>query len=258
MKRVVTFVLLSMAFSLSGCATNETIKRLNNEVSNLNNTIERQTSEISNLEEKNRKLEADLNFTKEVKGNLEDEKGDLISTVSSLKTNVRSTVNTVINTLTSDLLSNDNVMDRIGSSAITRNKNDKRKKITLVDRKNPVENAGTIYRTTGYFSGPSEYKVQVVRPVEKDSYVVWESQTIIIPKAGNFHFNFKVPVKVEKGDILGYVFAKEVNVYYALGTGSIGSFEGTAELGSKFSLSKIAGESQKRAYSLAVHGLLGV
>ncbi len=126
---------------------------------------------------------------------------------------------------------------------------------TAVLVKNAMPSNGTMLGTRGFFTIPCSYHVLVLRQGGKGWFVVWESAAFIIEKAGLKQFEFKVPVSVNKGDIMGYVFENSVGVPYDLGTGNMMYTSEKLSMGNFILLSKLKAKSDKRAYSLGVLGI---
>ena len=211
---------------------------------------------ISELRLEKTKLQEDFDYQKTVSISVKTERDHQYKENELVKKLVRRAINEQFNALTS-LMEHEELLDVIGGEILAR-KNTAGEDICLIDRERSVPAAGTLIGSWGYFIGPGTYKVQIIRPVEKDHIVVWESDLLTATEEGMKKFLFPAPVRVEKGDLIGFTFKGTVNVPYDLGTGATGYLSDRPSLGDKVKIEKISAEGDKRAYSIQVVGMLEV
>jgi hypothetical protein len=108
----------------------------------------------------------------------------------------------------------------------------------------------------GYFQNPGAVYVRVLRPIDEKLVVIWASRSIEVPAKGEQQLKFPVSFGVEKGDYLAYYFDQPAMVSFDTGTGNSQYLTSDKQVGSLIRPSSLKGESEKRAYSLGVFGLL--
>ena len=246
--------LLLFAALLFGCQTPPNIQQLENKNQTLQQQLNSTNQKITTLESDHKKLNTEMNEKNRLIGIMETEKTSLTKESTLLRGQLRTFVQGQIDSLKSFLL-NSNLLDYIGGELIRRKKYDN-KPLMLVDNKNPIPQAGVLTGLGGYFAKPTTVIVKVLRKVNDDLVVVWESKTMTISKTGIVKKNFPVNVGVEKGDIIGYNFPKLATVSFDEGTGDTRTTQENLNLGKTVKLSSLDKSKQKRAYSLGVYALL--
>ena len=247
-------ILLLCAALLLGCQTPPNIQQLENKNQTLQQQLNSANQKINTLESAHKKLNAKLNEKNRLVGIMDTEKTSLTKESTLLRGQLRTFVQGQIDSLKSFLL-NSNLLDYIGGELVGRKKYDN-KPLMLVDNKNPIPQAGVLTGLGGYFAKPTTVMVKVLRKVNDDLVVVWESNMLTIKKSGLVKKNFPVNVGIEKGDIIGYYFPKLATVSFDEGTGDTLITKKNLKLGKTVKLSSLDKADQKRAYSLGVYALL--
>ena len=247
-------ILLFSTALLFGCQTPPNIQQLENKNQTLQQQLNSANQKINTLESDYKKLNSEMNEKSRVMGIIDTEKTSLTKESTLLRSQLRTFVQGQIDSLKSFLL-NSNLLDYVGGELVRRKKYDN-KPLMLVDNKNPIPQAGVLTGLGGYFAKPTTVMVKVLRKVNDDLVVVWESNILTIKKTGLIKKNFPVNVGIEKGDIIGYYFPKLATVSFDEGTGDTRITEKNLRLGKTVSLSSLDKGEQKRAYSLGVYALL--
>jgi len=102
--------------------------------------------------------------------------------------------------------------DFIGNPLIARENTDAANNM-IINVAHPVPSQGQINGIGGYFTGPCEVYIKLLRPVGKD-YVVTYSKALTIDAAepGERLIDFEQPIIARKGDIVAYYFPGPVPV----------------------------------------------
>ena len=153
-----------------------------------------------------------------------------------------------------DFSQNSDFLDYIGGELIER-KEMEGNDLALVDLKNRIFSGGTLLGTWGYFSSPCRYLVNILRKANGEWFVVWQDGPFNVSSTKKQTFNFRIPVSVEKGDVVAYAFQGPVGVSYDNGTGETLYTEEKLKLESSLASSELRGESDKRSYSIGVVGI---
>jgi len=239
---------------LTGCTSaSNKVKLIEEQNRNLTADLKTAHTQISALEKEKTDLISEIEVSKNVSVALKKEKGVRTKDLWSLRQDIRTFIKKQIVSLR-EFSKNQNFLDYLGGELIDREKIGG-KNLTLIDVKNAMPSNGTMLGTRGFFTIPCSYHVLVLRQSGKGWFVVWESGTFMIEKAGLKQFEFKIPVSVNKGDIMGYVFENSVGVPYDLGTGNMMYTSEKLSMGNFILLSKLKDKSEKRAYSLGVLGI---
>lgn len=102
--------------------------------------------------------------------------------------------------------------DFIGNELVARG-NSGGEGMFIIDTANPIPSGGQINGIGGYFLGPADITVKLLRPVGMD-YIVTYNQQIHVDadSPGTKTIDFDKPLIVKKDDLLAYYFPKNVNV----------------------------------------------
>ncbi|MDH3947439.1 MAG: hypothetical protein OEU74_00605 [Gammaproteobacteria bacterium] len=246
------FILGSL--TLTACQTPPNMQQLQSEKQTLQVELKAAEQEITKLKSERDTLQSELNEANRVIGVMGGEKSARVKESSTLRNEVRRFVQRQIDGLKTFLVKGD-LLDYVGGEQVARKKYDNRP-LMLVDLQNTVPRPGVLTGVGGYFAKPTQMVVKVLRPVNNDLVVIWESRPIAINKAGQVNAAFPVTVGVEKGDVLGYYFPKPATATFDTGTADTRYTKDNLRPGSKLSPSSLSGKKERRAYALGVYGLL--
>ncbi|MCW9024837.1 MAG: hypothetical protein OQK73_09140 [Gammaproteobacteria bacterium] len=247
-------LLFTCCLFLFGCQAPMNVQQLENKNQSLQQQLGQANQRISALESTNQKINADLKESNRIAAVMDKEKLSVNKESTALRGQLRSFVQLQIDSLKSFLL-NSNLLDYIGGELVKRTKYDN-KPLMLVDAKNPIPQPGVLNGVGGYFVKPTTLIVKVLRKVNDNFVVAWESKPLAINKTGFVKKRFPINVGVEKGDIIGYYFPKLATVSFDEGTGDTRYTKENLTLGSRLKLSSLSDRDNKRAYSLGVYALL--
>ncbi len=239
---------------LTACQTPPNMQQLQNEKQALQVELKAAEQEISNLKSERDTLQSELDEANRVIGVMGGEKSARVKESSTLRNEVRRFVQRQIDGLKSFLVKGD-LLDYVGGEQVARKKYDNRA-LMLVDLQNAVPRPGVLTGAGGYFAKPTRMVVKVLRPVNDNLVVIWESQPMAIKKAGKVNVTFPVSVGVEKGDVLGYYFPNLATATFDTGTADTRYTKQNLRPGSKIKPSSLSGKKERRAYALGVYGLL--
>ena len=242
------------SLTLTACQTPPNMQQLQSEKEALQVELKAAEEEIAKLALERDTLQSELDETNRVLSVMGGEKSARVKESSTLRNEVRRFVQRQIDGLKSFLVKGD-LLDYVGGEQVARKKYDNRP-LTLVDLQNPVPRPGVLTGAGGYFAKPTQMVVKVLRPVNENLVVIWESQPIAINKAGKVNVTFPVTVGVEKGDVLGYYFPKLATATFDTGTADTRYTKENLPPGSKIKPSSLSGKRERRAYALGVYGLL--
>jgi len=158
-----------------------------------------------------------------------------------------------------DFLSEVELEDFIGNELIKREYSGE-SGLFIVDMANPVPSDGQINGIGGYFLGPTEVVVKLLRPMGKE-FIVTDSKNLNfeIDKDGKTYIDFDNPLIVKKDDIIAFYFPKSVTVPYdsGLGVSTYSSLkEDKYESGGRIASDDLSQANQiKRKYSLNYYGI---
>src|SRR5690606_11769446 len=110
------------------------------------------------------------------------------------------------------------LLDYVGGELVQRAKLDPNA-IFLVDLANPMLRTGTLTGVGGYFAKPATFSVKILRQVEQNLVVIWDSKPLAVTRAGLNRIDFSVSVGIEQGDVIGYYLADPASVSFDEGTG---------------------------------------
>lgn len=252
---MIRFALIFIGFVfIVGCQTPANIQQLESKNQVLQNKLNSNRQQTIKLKSERDKLRIELNEAQRVIDVIDDEKTARVKESTALRNQIRIFVQRQIDSLKAFLI-NSNLLDYVGGELVRRKKYDNRSML-LVDLKNITPRGGVLTGVGGYFVKPTKFTVKVFRKVNDKLVVIWESRPLLINKTGLVKKNFPVTVGVEKGDIIGYYFPKQATVSFDEGTADTRYIDQNLRPGHSIDLSSLSGESQKRAYSLGVYGLL--
>lgn len=88
--------------------------------------------------------------------------------------------------------------------------------ILIINVDSPVPSGGQINGIGGFFTGPADIVIKLLRPVGSDYIVIYNKQVQVDAEAtpGKKYIDFDSPFIVKKGDIIAYYFPGPVNVPY--------------------------------------------
>jgi len=247
-------VALTAAMALAGCQTPANVKQLQDENLHLQTQLEAANGKIGDLQAKQRMLTADIAELNRVIGVLDTEKNSRVRESSSLRGSVRTFVQAQIDHL-KEFLVEGNLLDYVGGELVERQQTDD-KPLMLVDLANPMPKNGVLTGLAAHFTKPVTFTAKVLRPVEDDLVVIWESKPFNIGQPGINRVNFPVSVGVERGDVMGYYFSTPAAVSFDMGTGDTRFQNGDITLGGVIRTASLQGQNNRRAYSVGVYGLL--
>ena len=247
------FILVSIF--LSGCQT------LNPQIEELQEKNDYLTQELSNTKDKLQQLETEnIELSRKVArlNNVTDvlniEKDSLQENSTSLRSQVRKFFQNNIDELKNFLIVSD-LQDYIGSEQLSRPGIEERS-LMLIDLENKLPSDGILTSVGGFFVKPGSIIVKVLRPINDEFVVIWESKEIIVEKSGQQMLSFPITVNVEQNDVIGYFFPSGVNVGYDEGTGDTRFSSENLNIGTQIKPTILNGQRQRRAYSIGVFGLL--
>jgi len=247
-------LLLSAALLLAACQVAPPVQQLQNENQALQQNLQQAERRIDSLQKEKRQLQASLTEARRVIGVLEKEKGERVSESTTLRGKVRHFVQREIDGFKAFLIDS-NLLDYVGGELVRRAKYDQ-KPVLLVDLANRMPRPGVLTGVGGYFAVPTTVQLKILRPVNDQLVVIWESRTITVRQAGLSRQKLPHSVGVETGDVLGYYFPRGNSASFDTGTGDTRYQQDNLRPGSRLRPSSLNGAREKRAYSLGVYGLL--
>lgn len=239
---------------LTACVSQPDIQQLRQENTQLEQEIERASDQISELRVREEQLLGELEERKRVIGVLTTEKSSRVEESTELRGLVREFVQGQIDSYREFLFQAD-LLDYVGGELMSRSQRGD-EALTLVDLAHPIPKPGTLTGVAGYFETPGEVSVSVLRPVEEELVVVWQSPPIAVEQSGEVRVSFPVTVGVEPGDVLAYGFSGPVPVGFDRGTGNTRFQRAPLTVGSMVAPDELKGADENRSYSLGVVGLL--
>ncbi len=252
MRSIITIVAITSL--LIGCGSTSNKNDLRSVVTNLESKLAEEKTKNNQLFNENRVLKLDVERLNSVVSVLDTEKSSRVKESSVLRNQVRKFVQNKI-TLLKEFLVEGDLLDYVGGELVQRDKLEK-SSMTLVDLNNRINSAGVLTGLGAYVKAPSDVKVKVLRYINSNLVVVWESASIKLHKVGAIRHQFVNTVSVEKGDVIAYEFSKSVGVGYSEGTADTRHSKKPLALGESIHVNSLAGAKNKRAYSIGVYGLL--
>lgn len=246
-------VLLALVL-LAACQTQPNIQQMEEKNDALQAELEKANRNIEVLQTREGQLQAEVAELNRIMDVLDTEKTVRVQESSELRGQVRRFVQQHIDALKEFLVKSD-LLDYVGGELVQRSHVDN-ESVLVVDMANPIPADGTLTGVSAHFINPGHFTVQVLRPVDEQLVVIWQSESLQAPKTGVTRVNFPVSVGVEQGDYVGYYFSAAGLVSYDRGTGDARYQDKPVALGELVKTSRLKGEDQKRAYSVGVYGLL--
>ncbi|MCU0598961.1 MAG: hypothetical protein MUE70_06860 [Desulfobacterales bacterium] len=265
----IAFLLLMVCILGMGCANCKSIeqqldtcqKTLSDQdliIKTKESTIRQKDQEIKEKEDSIKKLELqviELNRRMTITSSEKGVYDERIKKVSSL---VRDFIKEQIQA-NREFLTKVELEDFIGNELIAREYSGE-SGILVIDIENPVPSDGQINGIGGYFLGPTEVIVKLLRPMGND-YIITDSQKLSfeIEKAGKTYVDFENPLIVKKDDIVAFYFSKSVTAPYDSGLGTsayLSIKDDIYENGGRIPADDLFQKNQiKRKYSLNYYGI---
>lgn len=246
--------LLLALLLLSACQTAPNIQQIEDENRALTAELDQAKHQIETLRVNESQLQAEVVELKRVMSVMDTEKTVRVRESSELRGQVRRFAQQNIDALRDFLVQSD-LLDYVGGELVQRDNVDS-ESLLVVDLANPIPADGTLTGASAHFITPGHFTVQVLRPVDDQWVVIWQSEALQAPRAGVTRVNFPVSVGVQQGDYVGYFFHAGGLVSYSRGTGDTRYQQAPVRLGETVSTRRLKGEEEKRAYSVGVYGLL--
>lgn len=246
--------LLVATVVLGACQVQPDIKQIQDQNLQLSTDLDKARQDIAQLQAQEQKLLTDITELNRVNNVLDTEKSSRVQESSELRSQVRRFVQNQIDAYKNFMVQG-GLLDYVGGELVERSKVVD-KPLLLVDLMNTIPSAGTLTGVGAHFVRPGTFSVKVLRPVDNQLVVIWDSQLLEVTQAGINRINFPVSVVVEKGDVIAYHFKQGAAVSFDEGTGDTRFQEEELKLGQTTRASSLAGEKHRRAYSLGVYGLL--
>jgi hypothetical protein len=247
---------LVMLLGLAACQTSPQTQELLGRNQDLEQRLTQARSEIASLTADNNNLQANVQELNRVIAVLDTEKTSRVEESSEVRSQVRGFVQTQIDAFKEFLILGD-LMDYIGSELINRNWVEN-EPLLLVDLGNQVPRNGSLIGVAAHLNAATPFMVKILRPIEDEFVVIWESQMITAEKAGVVRKPFAVSVGIEQGDYLAYYFPQTTGVSFDEGTGSTFYISRDVKLGESIRRTSLKGADKKRSYSIGVYGLLNL
>lgn len=246
--------LVVFVFLLTGCATSpERTRTLEAQSRELSRRLQIAEDRVATLEKANVELSELLQRQRDVAKTLGKEKAVHMTQVGDLRSDTRRFLSSQISFLR-EFSQKTELLDYVGGELISRQHLDGKNQ-TLVDLENRIPSGGSVFGSWGHFAGSCTYLVSILRKVDEKWFAVWQSEPCNVVNTGLQKFDFRVPVSVEKGDIIAYTFRGAVGVTHDRGTGATVYVNDELKTGSSVKRSHLRGESDKRAYSIGVVGI---
>lgn len=252
--RVVSSLLLISTLVLGACQTQPQMKQMQDQNRQLSADLERANNSIAQLQQQETALRQQLAENARVMEVLGTEKTVRVQESSELRSQVRRFVQHQIDSY-KDFLVQGGLLDYVGGELVERT-NIEEKSLFLVDLANPIPNSGTLTGVGAHFVRPGYFSVKVLRKIDQNLVVIWDSKPLQVTQPGINRLNFPVSVGVEAGDVIGYYLADGVAISFDEGTGDSRFQTSELTLGATVRISQLAGAERRRAYSLGVYGLL--
>jgi hypothetical protein len=246
--------LLISTLVLSACQSQPQIKQMQDQNRLLAADLERANNSVAQLQQQETELRQQLAENTRVMDVLGTEKSVRVQESSELRSQVRRFVQHQIDAY-KDFLVQGGLLDYVGGELVER-ANIEEKPLFVVDLANAIPSSGTLTGVGAHFVRPGNFSVKVLRKIDDNLVVIWDSKPLQVHQPGINRINFPVSVGVEAGDVIGYYFTDGVAISFDEGTGD-SRFQSTdLTLGAIVRINSLAGEKRRRAYSLGVYGLL--
>ncbi|MDO3386527.1 hypothetical protein QWI17_11840 [Gilvimarinus sp. SDUM040013] len=254
MTKTLVASLLVVTALATGCQTQPNIQKMQDENEQLQTELDQARAKIVSLKNQEQALQSQIDELTRVMSVLDTEKTVRVQESSELRGQVRRFVQKEIDEL-KDFMVQSDLLDYVGGELVQRSQVD-REPLLMVDMDNPMPADGTITGISAHFVKPGTFTVQVMRPVEDQVVVIWQSQVLQATEAGVSRVNLPVSVGVEQGDYIGYFFQEAGTVSFDEGTGNARYYDDPVTLGQSLKIRSLKGAKEKRAYSVGVYGLL--
>lgn len=249
-----TIAALVTAAALTACQTPPDIAQLENQNASLVQRLDQANAEIRSLKATQNNLQAEKAELSRVIGVLGQEKSSHVESSINLRGDVRAFVQQQVDGLKQFLLDSD-LLDYVGGERVDRQQLDEQA-LLVVDLANPAPRSGVLTGVGGYFKQTGAFTVKVLRGVDKQLVVIWESQPITVAEVGAQSRSFNVSVGIEKGDFIAYQFPAGGMVGFDRGTGDSRVSDELLTLGGMLRYSELGAAGERRSYSIGVFGLL--
>lgn len=253
---VLRLAVLASVLGLVACQTAPQMEELRNRNQALEQQLSQARSEVDSLAAQNQSKQENIEELKRIAAILDAEKTSRAAESAELRRQVRGFVQGQIDALRSFLVRG-GLLDYVGDELVVRNQLESDPRL-VIDLANPVPRNGSLTGVAAHFGHPAPFRVKILRPVEDELVVIWESALIDVPEAGRFNYQFPVAVGIEGGDYLGYHFPESTGVAFDRGTGNTRYTKREVALGESIAIRSLDGADEKRAYSIGVFGLLNL
>ena len=241
---------------LVACQTPPNVQQLQDKNQALTEQLAKANLSISELKAKQSKQDQDMAELNRVIAVLGEEKTSRVSESSDLRGAVRGFMQVQIDQLKNFLLKS-NLLDYIGGELVARKQFDE-DPVFIADLANQALRDGVLTGVGGIFNAPGQLKVKILRRIDDELVVVWESRPLSIVNTGEQRLQFAVSVGVQRGDMMGYFFSNPGMVAFDTGTSDTRYLRKDVPVGDTVKISSLSGENQRRAYSIGVFGLMSV
>lgn len=248
--------LLSTLLTLAACQTTPETQELVNRNESLQQQLSQANTDINALSAESQRQKDQIDELNRVISVLDTEKSSRVEESTELRRQVRGFVQRQIDALKQFLVQGE-LIDYIGAELVDRSQAEE-EPLLLVDLGNPVPRNGTLTGVAAHMKTATPFAVKVLRPIEDQLVVIWESQLLNVEQAGSLRKQFPVSVGIEKGDFLAYYFPQSTGVTFDEGTGNTRYTDDEVKLGQSIRRSSLDGEDEKRAYSIGVFALLNL
>jgi hypothetical protein len=243
-----------LLLTITACQTPPDVKQAQAKNQQLQTELAQARDKIEGLAAEQARLQHEINELNRVQAVLSTEKTVRVKKSSELRGQVRRFVQSEIDRL-KDFMVQSNLLDYVGGELVQRSHTDD-EVLWWVDLANPMPSNGTVTGVSGHFIKPGTFTAQVLRPLDDKLVVIWQSVLLKAVQSGVQRINFPVSVGVERGDVIAYRFNEAGVVSFDTGTGDTRYRRKAVALGESVNLGSLRGESQRRAYSVGVYGLL--
>lgn len=248
--------LVSTVLALAACQTTPETQELLNRNQRLEQQLTQAKADIDALSAESQRQKNEIDELNRVMSILNTEKSSRVEESTELRRQVRGFVQQQIDAFKEFLVQGE-LLDYIGSELVDRSKVEE-EPLLLVDLANPVPRNGTLTGVAAQLRTATPFAVKILRPIEDQLVVIWESQLLNVDQSGMVRKQFPVSVGIEKGDYLAYYFPQTTGVTFDQGTGNTRYSKDDVKLGQSIRRSSLDGDDEKRAYSIGVFALLNL
>lgn len=246
--------IIALVLLVAGCQAPQNIQQMQDKNQALDEQLKRANMAISELKAKESQQAQEMAELNRVIAILGEEKTSRVSESSNLRGDVRQFMQSQIDQL-KDFLLKSNLLDYIGGELVARKQFDE-DPVFIADLANKALRDGVITGVGGVFNAPGQLKVKILRQIDDELVVIWESRPVLIKDTGQQRIRFSVSVGVQRGDMIGYYFSAPGMVAFDTGTADTRYLNDDVPVGDTVSVSSLSGERQRRAYSIGVFGLM--